>query len=586
MNKLFLTSVAMFFLYVFIPVEYNAFAEQQTSKIDSVIVLSNSTDSFKGYEILETMELGEKLVTTIRVPEYETVEVVMEELRLRNGVYHVEPNYISKQMYTPNDPLVVNQWHHKTIRTSAAWERTKGADHVVVAVIDDGLDMSHSDLQGRMVAPYDVIAQSTTTIPQGEHGTHVAGIIASSMDNSIGGVGVAPQTKIMPINVFNGDTAYTSDIIRALEYAVKNGADIINMSLGQPQYSYVFDLAIQNAYKAGVLLVAASGNETSTTVQYPAAFPQVISVSATSENDSIAYYSNYGPSIDISAPGSNVWSTVPGSKYSTMSGTSMAAPVVSGAAALILGEMPFLTNDQVKTQLFQSTDDLGVAGKDIYYGSGRVNTEKAVAKIYSPVPGWKQHEEKTYYLKQDGTLAKGWLLNSGKWYYFNEQGIMQTGWRWVNNYWYYLTSNGSMQTGWLKYGGAWYFLNANGDMQTGWLYDGGKWYYLNPSGDMQTGWLKEGGKWYFLNSSGDMQTGWLYDGGKWYFLNPSGDMRTSWLYDGGKWYYLNPSGDMQTGWLSESGYWYYLKPSGEMVTGWYQIDGVHYYFLSSGVRAK
>ncbi|MBK5442725.1 S8 family peptidase [Peribacillus sp. TH24] len=322
------------------------------------------------------------LIETVDVPKGETTDNLIEELEDQKNVEYAEPNYLFKKMESPNDPAYIDQWHHKTLGTQAAWTKTMGSKEMVVAIIDDGIDRNHEDLKGKIDRPYDAVRNRKNIVPVGEHGTHIAGIIAGSANNDLGGTGVAPNIKIMPINVFNGKYADTADIIEAIHYAVQQGADIINMSLGETSYSEALNKAVQEAYSKGLLIVAAAGNEgdMGKSVQrvYPAAFSHVISVAATDSKDKRTSYSNYHSTVDIAAPGDYILSTLPGNRYGWMSGTSMATPMVAGVAALVWSNEPKLTKYEVEYRLYDSALDLGTKGKDIYYGNGRVNAKKAL----------------------------------------------------------------------------------------------------------------------------------------------------------------------------------------------------------------
>ncbi|MFB7641233.1 S8 family serine peptidase [Peribacillus butanolivorans] len=322
------------------------------------------------------------LIETVDVPKGETTDNLIKELEDQKNVEYAEPNYLFKKMESPNDPAYIDQWHHKTLGTQAAWTKTMGSKEMVVAIIDDGIDRNHEDLKGKIDHPYDAVRNRKNIIPVGEHGTHIAGIIAGSANNDLGGTGVAPNIKIMPINVFNGKYADTADIIEAIHYAVQQGADIINMSLGETSYSEALNKAVQEAYSKGLLIVAATGNEgdMGKSVQrvYPAAFSHVISVAATDSKDKRTSYSNYHSTVDIAAPGDYILSTLPNNRYGWMSGTSMATPMVAGVAALIWSNEPKLTKYEVEYRLYDSALDLGTKGKDIYYGNGRVNAKKAL----------------------------------------------------------------------------------------------------------------------------------------------------------------------------------------------------------------
>ncbi|MED3689573.1 S8 family serine peptidase [Peribacillus butanolivorans] len=322
------------------------------------------------------------LIETVDVPKGETTDNLIEELEDQKKVEYAEPNYLFKKMESPNDPAYIDQWHHKTLGTQAAWTKSMGSKEMVVAIIDDGIDRNHEDLKGKIDHPYDAVRNRKNIVPVGEHGTHIAGIIAGSANNDLGGTGVAPNIKIMPINVFKGEYADTADIIEAIHYAVQQGADIINMSLGDTRYSEALNKAVQEAYSKGLLIVAAAGNEgdMGKSVQrvYPAAFSHVISVAATDSKDKRTSYSNYHSTVDIAAPGDYILSTLPNNRYGWMSGTSMATPMVAGVAALIWSNEPKLTKYEVEYRLYDSAIDLGTKGKDIYYGNGRVNAKKAL----------------------------------------------------------------------------------------------------------------------------------------------------------------------------------------------------------------
>ncbi|MDZ5471920.1 S8 family serine peptidase [Bacillus sp. 31A1R] len=334
-------------------------------------------NTLSNYEVVDSSLNKDEKVVAVKVSSKDINEHV-QELNKKGNIINAEPDYIVKRSYLPNDPHISKQWHHNILGSSVAWEKTMGMKEVIVAVIDDGIELNHSDLKDQIVFPYDVITQSRSEINQGKHGTHVAGIIAASINNQFGGSGVAPKTKIMPINVFNGEYAYTSDIIKGIHYALENGAKIINLSLGMPSYSKELEEAIQNAYQKGLVIIAAAGNESNSQFYYPAAYKEVISVSATNEQDQFASFSNFGSHIDVSAPGYNILSTLPNNQLGYMSGTSMASPMVAGAAALIWALEPHLTNLDVAKRIITAVDDLGTPGKDLYYGYGRINLEKAL----------------------------------------------------------------------------------------------------------------------------------------------------------------------------------------------------------------
>ncbi|CAH0135139.1 Thermophilic serine proteinase [Peribacillus sp. Bi96] len=373
MYKLIGAILPVLLLFMILPIyQPEAVSGEETPQSDGVIVKYKETNGEPINDLIEKVE----------VPKGETTDNLIEELEEQRNVEYAEPNYLFKKMESPNDPAYIDQWHHKKLGTNAAWTKTMGSKEMIVAIIDDGIDRGHGDLKGKIVNAYDTIRNRKNIVPAGEHGTHIAGIIAGSANNGIGGAGVAPNVKLMPINVFDGEYADTADIIDAIHYAVQNKANIINMSLGDTSYSEALNKAVQEAYKKGILIVAAAGNEgdMGKNVQrvYPAAFSNVISVAATDNRDKRPSYSNYHSTVDIAAPGDDILSTLPNGKYGWMSGTSMATPMVTGVAALIWSNEPKLNKTEVEYRLYDSAVDLGTKGKDIYYGNGRVNAKKAL----------------------------------------------------------------------------------------------------------------------------------------------------------------------------------------------------------------
>lgn len=244
-------------------------------------------------------------------------------------------------------------WGVERIGAPAAWRKTTGAG-VKVAVLDTGVDSSHPDLRNNVAGKINI---RFSGLPVGDghgHGTHVAGIIAAA-NNDFGVVGVAPEVKIYAVKVMNRfGRGQVSDIVNGLEWALKNQMQIVNLSLGTPQASTALKKAVEACLQEGMLLVAAAGNEGSEgKVLYPARYPGVISVTATTQQDTLADFSSRGPEVTVTAPGHEILSTYPGGRYRAMSGTSMAAPHVSGVLALILGSNSNLGPEQAMRLLLQ-----------------------------------------------------------------------------------------------------------------------------------------------------------------------------------------------------------------------------------------
>ncbi len=256
---------------------------------------------------------------------------------------------------------------------------------VVVAVIDTGINAAHPEFTDRLVAGYDYVNFDETPDDDHGHGTHVAGIVAAGA-NGVGHAGICPTCKIMPIKVLNSSNQGTWSVVaRGIVYAMEHGANVINLSLGAASGSETVRLAIEEAQAAGIVVVAAAGNNASSAPYFPAAYPGVIGVSATDNQDRIWQLSNYGENIDLAAPGYRIFSSyhdLTAGGYAYMTGTSMAAPFVAGLAGLVMSYAPTaLTATDITTLMTANADDLGGAGWDAYYGNGRINVCKTVAAM-------------------------------------------------------------------------------------------------------------------------------------------------------------------------------------------------------------
>lgn len=254
---------------------------------------------------------------------------------------------------------------------------------IVVAVVDTGLNAAHPEFAGRIVEGYDFVNFDADPTDDHGHGTHVAGIIAAGA-NSVGMVGVCPTCKIMPVKALNaGNSGTWSTVARGILYAIEHDADVINLSLGASTGSETVRQAIVAAQEAGLIVVAAAGNSGSTAPHYPAAYPGVIGVSATDNNDTLWPLSNRGENIDLAAPGYRIYSTyhdLSTGGYAYMTGTSMATPFVAGLAALVLAYAPTVkTADETVALMTAGADDLGDGGWDQLYGNGRINVCKTMA---------------------------------------------------------------------------------------------------------------------------------------------------------------------------------------------------------------
>lgn len=317
----------------------------------------------------------------------------VDQFRQNPLVEYAEPDYQVSAAVLPNDPGVISgtQWYLPKIDAPAAWDVTTGGENsVTVALLDTGIDSRHPDLQDKVLPGYDVSTRQTipvgTNTDQFSHGTHVAGILAAQTNNGIGVAGVTWSAKLLPVKVLDA-TGYGSysDVSEGIVWAVDNGAKVLNMSLGGPAGTddevKTIRAAIDYAWDRGAIMVAAAGNEGTIQppqIDYPGAIDKVISVASTETNDTRSSFSNYNEFVDVAAPGRSIYSTLPNGTYGNKSGTSMATPIVSGIAALLLSLEPSLTPQQVTRRIISSTVDLGPAGKDIYFGWGRVSAARAV----------------------------------------------------------------------------------------------------------------------------------------------------------------------------------------------------------------
>lgn len=261
---------------------------------------------------------------------------------------------------------------------------------VRVAVLDTGVDYTHPDLDGNWAGGYDFINGDNDPMDDSTngHGTHCSGIICAERGNETGVVGVAPQARLSGVKVLDssGYGDY-STIIQGLQWCVNNNIQIASMSLGGTVDSQILKEACDAAYAAGVLIIAAAGNAGmgTDTVQYPAKYDSVIAVGSTDSMNLRSSFSSTGPTVEIAAPGSGIYSTLPGNRVGSMSGTSMACPQVSGVAALII-KSGITDPYAVRGLLRVAVKDLGVAGRDEYFGFGLTNANLAVTIEVPVIP--------------------------------------------------------------------------------------------------------------------------------------------------------------------------------------------------------
>lgn len=353
------------------------------------------------FPIIKVEELGIPGFLNVTFQKNTNLLSMAEKLMQHPNIAIAEPNYEYTSNYTPNETLYKNQWYLKKLNAERGWDTTKGENGIVVAVLDGGVQVNHPDLKGQIVKPFNAVTKGTT-FPPDNHATHVAGIISASL-NGTGITGVAPKVKIMPVNVFTGEAANTADIIRGIVYAADHGADIINFSIGGYGDNYPLKSAVNYARSKGVILIASAGNDDSADPTYPASYPGVLSISATDRFDEATWFTNYGEYIDFSAPGEKIYSTVANNKYMNMDGTSMAAPIVSGTAALMMSKNPLLYENDVRDILAKSAIDLGDAGWDLYFGYGRIDIDRAL--YFTPRAVENLSIPRTFYMKGNNSVS-------------------------------------------------------------------------------------------------------------------------------------------------------------------------------------
>lgn len=282
-------------------------------------------------------------------------------------------------------PVETLPWGIDRVDAELAWTTSFGASSTKVAVIDTGISKDHPDLKENLKGGYNAINPSKDWNDDNGHGSHVAGIIGA-VNNMIGVVGVAPQVDLYAVKSLDrSGSGFISDIIEGIQWSVANNIQVINMSFGSASGSQALRDALTSAYDSGIVLVAAAGNSGGV-VLYPASYPEVIAISAIDSKDKLASFSSRGKEISLAAPGVDIYSTYKGSGYMTLSGTSMAAPHVSGVIALVLNTPAgaydtdldeVWSPSEIRQKLQDTAVDLGQIGFDDLYGWGLVNAYEA-----------------------------------------------------------------------------------------------------------------------------------------------------------------------------------------------------------------
>jgi thermitase len=316
-------------------------------------------------------------------------------------VKYAEPNFVLRTQATPNDPLFVDEYGLNNIGQTGGspdadidapegWDLAglgafPASGGVKVGIVDTGIDKTHPDLAGKAVGcatSYNsgLLIHNGVCPDDNGHGSHVSGTISANTNNAQGVSGVAFNSPIVMCKALAtaAGTGLTSDIANCINWVAGQGVKVLSMSLGGGDNA-TLKSAVQRAYNNGngVLIVAAAGNDGDATLNYPAAYPEVVSVAATDNRDHRASFSNANSDVEIAGPGVDVESTYAGGLYMTLSGTSMATPHVAGVAAVIADLNPTANAATLRSKLDAAVDDIGPAGRDTSFGFGRVNLCKA-----------------------------------------------------------------------------------------------------------------------------------------------------------------------------------------------------------------
>jgi len=294
----------------------------------------------------------------------------------------IEPDFRLQTDIFPNDPKISSQWAVDFLNMTSAWDKQTGNQSIKVAVVDTGVDYTHPDLSSQYIPlGYDWVNGDSDPMDDQGHGTHVAGTIAATLNNSIGVAGMANISIFAEKIISSANSGTYADAILAIRHAADQGADIISNSWGGDAPSQLMQDAINYAVQQGSIVVAAAGNSNSNLAHYPAALDHVIGVSALDSDGSKASYSNYGNYIDIAAPGTNILSTLMGGGYGYKSGTSMATPHVSGILALLKAAYPNLSSSDLTNKLLYSASDRGMPGIDGVFGWGILNPVACLSSL-------------------------------------------------------------------------------------------------------------------------------------------------------------------------------------------------------------
>ncbi|WLR55511.1 cell wall-binding repeat-containing protein [Mesobacillus subterraneus] len=353
-----------------------------------IVVKYKTEQAIKGLSLKKKAEDQSRKTKILTVSKTET-QKVMNALKKDPYVVYAEEEK-EYQYYSPpvNDAYFATYQlkDFNAIKAAEAWRSFIPKARPVVAVLDSGIDMSHPDLKNMIYKPYNILNGSSLPFDDVGHGTHVVGIIGAETNNKIGVASLSKGSYIMPIKIGTKNGISNIDLADGIYHAVKNGASIINISVGG-EYSEYVEESCNYAYQKGVLVIAAAGNDGVPYESYPAAHNSVMAIAASdSRTNTLADFSNYGDWISVAAPGVNIYSTYLSGKYATMDGTSMVSPMAASLAALIKNHHPGLTNNQLRWIMEASSEEYEGS---LYHSNGRMNAQNSLTlfKDYSRAYG-------------------------------------------------------------------------------------------------------------------------------------------------------------------------------------------------------
>ena len=322
-------------------------------------------------------------VALLRPEPGQSVDATIDALEADPDVLYAEPDYVGDGgPSTERHALCRLSVALSEDRAAGGVDATTGSASVIVAVVDTGVELTDPELDSKITsgpnAGYDFVNSDTDPTDDHGHGTHVAGTIAAESNNAVGVAGICWACKIMPVKALNSiGRGSMLDVAAGIDWARTHGATVVNLSLGSTGDSITLHTAVDNAFAAGVVVVGAAGNDGTLGVLYPARYDNAIAVGATDSTDTVASFSNFGPQLDVTAPGVSILSTVLGSGYSAWNGTSMATPHVAGVVGL-MKSVGITDPATIRAKLIATATDLGPAGFDNSYGYGRINAHLAV----------------------------------------------------------------------------------------------------------------------------------------------------------------------------------------------------------------